>query len=397
MSTAYRLPDDNVIDADGHILEPPDVWEKYIDPQFRDRAIRVRLDSEGREYVEFGGHPSKYFDMRMLTILGSMGLSVEERNDLIKRKVTYRDAAPFGAMNAAERVQLLDQEGIVAAVLYPSIGIAWECEVEDLALSAAYCRAYNRWIADFCADSGGRLIPIAHISLGDGHEAARELQRAVQAGCRGAFLAPFTPTNKAHAHPDHDAFWAAAQDLDIVVGIHPTAEPPAKRVYQRFRGLQRADWYYNLLGGQGPQQAFFALWHYGLFDRFPKVKVALLESGAGWIGAALDRMDTTYETSLGRGLPLKEKPSVYFRRQCWISGDPDETALPLIIEHVGADRFFWATDFPHFDHPRNYLQELGRMVSSLSAPARRGVLGDNVARAYGLTVGKARNERLSEK
>ncbi|MGH7963884.1 MAG: amidohydrolase family protein, partial [Candidatus Binatia bacterium] len=83
---------------------------------------------------------------------------------------------------------------------------------------------------------------------------------------------------------------------------------------------------------------------------------------------------------------LKEKPSVYFRRQCWISGDPDETALPLIIEHVGAERFFWATDFPHFDHPRNYLQELGRMVSSLSEPARRNVLGDNVARAYGLKV-----------
>ncbi|MGH8010732.1 MAG: amidohydrolase family protein, partial [Candidatus Binatia bacterium] len=199
MSTAYRLPYDNIIDADGHILEPPDVWEHYIDPQFRDRAIRIRLDNDGREYVEFGGQPSKYFDMKMLTVLGTMGLSVEERNDLIKRKVTYREAATFGAMDATERVQLLDQEGLVAAVLYPSIGIAWECEVEDIELSAAYCRAYNRWIADFCADSGGRLIPIAHISLGDGQEAARELQRAVKAGCRGAFVAPFTPTNKAHA------------------------------------------------------------------------------------------------------------------------------------------------------------------------------------------------------
>jgi predicted TIM-barrel fold metal-dependent hydrolase len=126
------------------------------------------------------------------------------------------------------------------------------------------------------------------------------------------------------------------------------------------------------------------LFQYGLFDRFPGVKVVLLESGAGWIGAALDRMDTTYATHLGKTVPLKEKPSVYFKRQCWISGDPDEMALPLIIEHVGADRFFWATDFPHFDHPGNYLEELERQVASLSETARRNLLGDSVARVYKL-------------
>ncbi|MGH7960799.1 MAG: amidohydrolase family protein, partial [Candidatus Binatia bacterium] len=296
----------------------------------------------------------------------------------------YYESAVFGAMDPKQRVQLLDQEGLAAAILYPSISLAWECEVEDIDLSGAYCRAYNRWIVDFCSDSNGRLIPIAHISLGDPQEAARELERSAKAGCKGAFLAPFTPTNKAHAHPDHDRFWATAQELGVVIAIHPTAEPPTKRVYQRFRDMKWAMWYHNVLGGQGPQQAFFALWQYGLFDRFPTVKTAIVESGAGWIGAALDRMDTTYETSLGRTVPLKEKPSFYFKRQCWISGDPDETALALVIDHVGADRFFWATDFPHFDHPRNYLEELGRLVAPLSETARRGILGDNVIKAYGL-------------
>jgi len=382
MSTSYRLPYDNVIDADGHVLEPPDVWEKYIDPQLRDRTMRIRTNSQGHEYLEIDGRPSKFFDMRIFALVGTMGQSPEEAAKLVNR--SYHEVAPFGAMDAKERVQLLDQEGLVAAILYPTLGLAWECEVEDPELAAAYARAYNRWIIDFCSDSGGRLIPIAHISLADPHEAARELARCVKAGAKGAFLAPYTPTNKAHAHPDHEVFWAAAQDLDVVVGIHPTGEPPAKRVYQRFKDMKWAVWYHNVLGGQGPQQAFFALWQYGLFDRFPTVKVALLESGAGWIGAALDRMDTTYETSLGKTVPLKEKPSFYFRRQCWISGDPDETALPLIMEHVGADRFFWATDFPHFDHPRNYLEELGQLVSSLSEQSRQGILGTNVARAYGL-------------
>jgi predicted TIM-barrel fold metal-dependent hydrolase len=374
---------DKVIDADGHILEPPDVWEKYIDPKFRDRAIRIRLNEEGQEYLELDGRPSKFFNIKAFTLLGGMGRSQEEIVDVMRSK-RYVDAAPFGAMDPKERVQLLDQEGMRAAILYPSIGLTWECETEDPGLAMAYCRAYNRWIVDFCSDSGGRLVPIAHISLGDGHEAAAELERSVKAGCKGAFVAPFTITNKAHAHPDYDPFWTKAQELGVPIGIHPMAEHPSKRVYQRFKDMKWADWYHNVLGGQGPQQALFVLFQYGLFDKFPEVKVVLLESGAGWVGAALDRMDTTYETALGKSVPLKEKPSFYFKRQCWISGDPDEKALALIVEHVGNDRFFWATDFPHFDHPGNYLEALENLVTPLSETARWNLLGESVAKVYGL-------------
>ena len=95
-------------------------------------------------------------------------------------------------------------------------------------------------------------------------------------------------------------------------------------------------------------------------------------------------MDATYATALGTSVKLKEKPSDYFKRQCWISGDPDETALAHIIEHVGDDRFFWATDYPHFDHPGNYLDALENLVRPLSETARRNLLGDSVAKVYGL-------------
>lgn len=383
MTTLPYLNHNNIIDADGHILEPPDIWEKYIDPRYRDRAIRVCSSSDGQEYLEIEGHPSKFFNMKAFALLGSMGRDANEMTAIMKEK-KYVEAAPFGSMYAKERVQLLDREGLRAAILYPSIGLTWECETEDYGLSLAYAKAYNRWIADFCRDYKDRLIPIAHISLADGQEAANELERAVKDGCRGAFVAPFTISMKAHAHPDHDPFWAKAQDLNVPIGIHPMAEHPSKRVYQRFNDMKWADWYHNVLGGQGPQQALFALFQYGLFDRFPKVKVVLLESGAGWVGAALDRMDTTYETALGKSVPLKEKPSFYFKRQCWISGDPDEKALARIIEYVGNDKFFWATDFPHFDHPGNYLEALNNLVSTLPDGARKNLLGDSVAKVYGL-------------
>ncbi len=372
---------DNIVDADGHVLEPADLWERYMDPPLRDRALRLIVEKD-RDVIEIGGKPSRFLTATGLNmIFGGMG---KEDADLHDMTYDYLAGAPFGSTDPKERVALLDREGLAKAILYPSLGLAWECELEDPELHLAYARAYNRWICEFCSDTGGRLVAIAHISLADPVEAAAELERSVRAGAKGAFVSPYTLTRIPHAHTDHDPFWAKAQDLGVPVAIHPMAEHPKIRTYQRFDGMRQARWMQNALGMQGPQQAFYGLFQWGLFDRFPEIKTVVLESGAGWIGAALDRMDAIYETSLGDSVPLKEKPSFYFRRQCWISGDPDETALPLIIDHVGSDRFFWATDFPHFDHPRNYMDELERLVSGLSETSGRNLMGDAVPAAYDL-------------
>jgi len=87
---------------------------------------------------------------------------------------------------------------------------------------------------------------------------------------------------------------------------------------------------------------------------------------------------------MGRSVPLKEPPSFYFHRQCWVSGDPDEKAFGHILDFVGADRFFWASDFPHLDHPANYMEELEELVAPLSESTRRKLLGENVTFTYNL-------------
>ncbi len=159
-----------IIDADGHILEPPDTWEKYLEEKYRPRAIRIRRDEQGMEYLEYGGKPAAQMRHGVLHTLGAMGRRLDEMKPSAER--TYLDSAPFGSMDAKQRLRLLDQEGIDKAILYPTIGLLWEAEVEDPELSQAYCRAYNRWIVDFCRGSGGRLIPIAHLSLTDVDAAA---------------------------------------------------------------------------------------------------------------------------------------------------------------------------------------------------------------------------------
>ena len=373
------------IDCDGHILEPPDLWEQYLEPQYRERAIRIKTDDEGWEYFEFDGKPSRLCERGFPGILGAMG-----QPDIVPGPDRrYIDGAPLGSMNAKERVERIDGEGLAKAILYPTIGLLWESEVQDPEISAAYCRAYNRWIVDFCSESGGRLIPIAHLSGTDANQAAKELERAVKAGCKGAFFAPFTWTKKSHGHPDYDPVWAKAQELDVPLALHPTFEPIQFMPHGRFEELVPKEpidfnWYFDVLVAQNMQQAFVSLFHHGVFERFPTVKAVVLESQAGWIGYLLDRMDAVFEGPLAHSTQLKEQPSFYFQRQCWISADPDEKALQHIIEFVGADKFFWASDFPHPDHSDQYMPALKRLVTPLSETARQQVIGANVAEVYKL-------------
>ena len=376
-----RFPYDGTVDADGHVLEPGWLWEEYLEERYRDRALRIRTDAEGLEYLELDGRASERTTKGILGLLGAMG-DLEVKRGPDRR---YMDHIPFGGGDAKERIALLEQENLDLTVLYPTLGLLWECEVTDPELTVAYQRAYNRWIADFCRDSGGRLIPIAHLSLGDPAEAARELERAVKDGCRGAFVCPFTITRVPHGDPRHDAVFAAAQDLDVPLAVHPTFEPVAFNVHHRFDKFGWAVWYFNLFAGQGVQQAFATFFQFGVFERFPRLRVVVLESQAGWIGYFLDRADATFTgTPLGATVRLKEKPSYYFKRQCFISADPDERTIAALMPHVGEDKFFWASDYPHPDHPGAYLEELKGMVAPMTESGRRGILGENVARAYRL-------------
>jgi predicted TIM-barrel fold metal-dependent hydrolase len=393
----------NVIDCDGHILEPPDLWEKYIDPKFRDRAMRIRVGDDGFEYLEIDRRRAKMTVPGVLGSLGGMGKKIDDAKRIRELTLsgeikpediramtprpedTYMKGAAFGTMNMKDRIQLLDTEKMRIALLYPTIGLLWEAELFDPELSAAYCRAYNRWIADFCRDSGGRLVPIAHLSLGDPAEAAREFERAVKDGCRGAFVCPFTISRVPHGDAKHDVVFAAAQDLDVPLAIHPTFEPAEFGIHHRYDNFQWAAWYHDLFAGQGVQHAFGTLFQDGVFDKFPKLRVIVLEAQAGWIGYFLDRADAIYNgTTLGASVRLKEKPSFYFRRQCYISADPDERTIAALMPLIGEDKFFWASDYPHPDHPGNYLKELSELIAPMTESGKHAILGDNVQKAYKL-------------
>ena len=160
--------------------------------------------------------------------------------------------------------------------------------------------------------------------------------------------------------------FAAAQDLDVPFAIHPTFEP------QWTKGTRMGSWenvkqlrlLASVQASDGVRQQFTTLFDYGVFDKFPRLKVLVLESGGGWIGYWLDRIDAVYgHTFIGQRVPLEHKPSDYFRERVWICCDPDERTIPALAERFGVDRFMWASDFPHADHTPEYVDDLDELAT----------------------------------
>jgi predicted TIM-barrel fold metal-dependent hydrolase len=372
-----------VVDADGHVLEPADTWVKYLDPSYRDRAIRIARDDEGYEVLVIDGRPLKTL-RGQLGALG--GIAMDPRELLTRGQVSYAEGSPPGAYDPLARLRVMDGEGIDAVLLYPTIGICWEGHVADGNLATAYTRAYNRWLAEFCRTEPKRLYPVAHISLLDPAGAVAETVRARQDGCVGIYLSPDLAARGGRHFDDpvFSRFWETAQDLEMPIAFHVVV-----RDQQWFRQWLRKDPSDGLFGfaflAIDVMAAFTQMLCAGMFERYPRLKCAVLEAGSNWIVAWLDRLDHKYRV-MAHQTPIRMEPSAYFYRQCLISADPDESVTAEMIQHLGADYFIWASDYPHIDASFGVVRELREHLASLPEEARRKVLGENAARFYRLAA-----------
>jgi predicted TIM-barrel fold metal-dependent hydrolase len=372
------------VDADGHVLEPRDTWQQYIDPEFRDRAIRIDIDDRGDEVLLVDNRPLESL-RNSLASLGGIELDPAEALDRTKH-LHYEDGCPPGGYEPKARLEVMDAEGIDIALLYPTIGICWEGMVDDPALATAYTRAYNRYIVDFCSHNPRRLVPVAHISLIDPEGAVAEVRRAREAGCVAVYLSPdlAARSNRHLMDPVFDPFWATVSELDMPVGFHVVVrDRPFFRSWMPGRGQQGSELFFFAFLAIDVMAAFTQMLAGGVFERHPRLRCVVLESGATWISAWLDRMDHKYEV-MKTLTPTSMKPSDFFFRQCLVSADPDETVIAPIVDAVGADYFVWASDYPHIDASFGVVGEIRQRLSALKPVDQAKVLGLNALRFYNL-------------
>ena len=277
----------------------------------------------------------------------------------------------------------MDENGIDASVLYPSLGLNWQSECDDVALAAAHCRVYNDWITSFCSAYPERLLAAASISLKDVDEGLKEIKRAAKLGVRGIYLFPNPPNGIPYGDRYYDPFWAEVEDLGLPVGIHVSSTP--NYIGHQLipdAGFNNNTWFFSLMQKMDCQLCFVTFFHGGVFDRFPRLKIGVVESGCSWIAHMLDSMDAFAEEGPERDMQLK--PSEYFQRQCWITGEANERAFAAMAKIVGADRLHWGSDYPHEEGHAEPLKLLKQTLGDLTTAERGQILGENACALYGL-------------
>ena len=369
----------NVIDADGHILEPLDLWDKYMDPKYRDRAPRLITDNEsGKEKLLVEGQ-----QLGSDQGMGGIGGVGARQGEVKAAEMKYEEGRP-GGFDPHKRIPDMDSDGIDAAFLYPSMGL-FAGAVHEPGLAAALCRAYNRWLADYCKPYPDRLFGIAMLPMQSVEHAIEEMKFArKELGFKGAFLRP-NPYhgNKMINDPMYEPFWAAAEDVDMAIGFHEGGSSGMPTVgIDRFEG--RAAKHIVSHTMEMMLACLAVIWG-GVCEKHPKVRIGFLESGGGWVAPWLDRMDRHFDDQGFNDSGLTTRPSDLFRRNCWISFEPVEGSLNVLADYIGPNKIMWATDYPHRDGFFPGAPDMVRERLKGTSPAtQHGVLAGGAMGFYGL-------------
>ena len=288
-----------LISADSHMAEPADLWERDLPAKLRDRAPR-------------------FPDVRPL----------ETPMDL-----------RAGGWDARERLKDMALDGVAAEVLYTTKGNSvWH--PDDLELEEACVRVYNDFMIDFCDVNPDRLWGLGLISLYNIDHAVVEMERCKKEGLKGAAIWIAAPDALPYSSEHYERFWAAAQDMEVPLGMHINAratrrapDPPGLRQIHSVNG--------HKFDGMTSLAHLICS---GVMERYPRLEFAVAEIGIGWIPFWLQELDyySAARTKLARA------PSEYFRRQVTSTFISDAVGGHLLTEYEYlADCAVWSSDYPH--------------------------------------------------
>ena len=371
-----------VMDSDMHVQEPADLWTKYIEPKYRDQApVGTNNYLSDQDLVHEGRVISRF--RVQAPYQGGM---TDWFTDHYGRRKTYEDFDRRG-WDGRCQLEAMDAEGIDVGVLYPTRGLfAHAKEYDDDDFAAAISRAYNNWLADLCAADPKRMYGAAMLPAQNIQAAVEEVKRArEELGFIAVFLRPNPVRGRNWHNPCYDPLWAACEKYDMAVGFHegtPCELPVA--MGERFQGIHADLWMTEHVAAHPIEQMYacLSMIQGGVCERFPGLRVAFLEGNCSWVPFWLWRMDEHWEA---RQHVVKNRvpkaPSDYFKRQCFVGIEADETPGKYAIDWGAGNNIVFSTDFPHPDSkfPNSVKTLVGQ---SLSGEAKRKILWENCARLY---------------
>ncbi len=335
----------HVVDADAHVNPPPGMWRDYLSPQFRNLAPVVESDGEF-DYVVFEGHRRK---------LNLMSSQAGRKFNEYKNNGRLSDMR-LGGWMAPARLDDMDRDGIDVAVVFGGgpLGTGnFDLYVDSFA-------GYNRWAADFCGHDPRRLRQVGYIPMLDVDLAVQMMREAAKGGATAINIPAFPQSaaafNKADAQaqalsgdqqsarqyrdPEFDPLWKAACELDLAVTFHLGAR------VSRF--TDKTNFLPDISMGKVAMLEMVGILIYGgVFDRFPDLRVGLIESGCGWLPWAAEYMDRTWEMQRHwTECKIEHPPSYYYDRNIYASFINDPVGVQL-RHNTGCKNIMWSSDYPH--------------------------------------------------
>lgn len=351
-----------VITADTHAGASIDAYRDYLDPQYREDfdAWRGSYKNPAKKHV--GSKKNKNWD------------SEERLSDLLS-------------------------DGVVGEVIFPNtvppfydaaFHISAPPSPPQYKHQLAGIRAHNRWLAEFCAEQPERRAGIGLIHLNNIDDAIADVEWIARNNLRGGVLLPLPSPSEVHLkplnHPDYDRLWAAIQDTGLVMNQHSGQGSPSYGDGQGSKALWAMEMSFFI------QRGYTHLIMGGVFERFPKLRYILTESGSAWAPRLMQGMDAMYmawkagyigEIDTSKDPALKELPSFYARRNCWYGASFPSVADIKGRDAVGVDRVLWGNDYPHHEGCYPYSRENMRFAfSDISEKEVRMMLGENAAQLY---------------
>ena len=382
-----------IVDADCHVLEPPDIWKNWLPEKYQDKAPKLVKDVDGGDAWLFaGGEPDP------IGLVSTPGMPWDQFR---WTGVTYDDART-GCYNGAERLKDMDIDGVDAELLFApqrTIGHFLGDPDDDFVLAGV--EAYNNFLLEeFCAPDPARLIGLAQIPSLGVDSAVDTLRKAKARGFKGVVISCW-PSGGEGISDDDDPFWDAAADEGMPVCIHINLISRATRMKQREaagKGVSAA-FYGQSKEGKAKAKAVGSLGAVfttvastignliftGTFERFPELHIACIETGVGWLPHFIEQIDDRYWRNRSWGdIPISEPPSYYWHRNMSATFITDRAGI-AVRHAVGIDNMMWSSDYPHHGNDWPYSRKtIEDMMGHIPRGERQRIVGGNATRIFGL-------------
>ncbi|MDB5446649.1 MAG: amidohydrolase [Phenylobacterium sp.] len=364
-----------VFSADGHIVEPPDLFTANMPKSLAFHAIRGEVRDNYR-----------------MTVSGDKIIHrMRIRPDGNAEATAMRQLAPgekparkaLGHNNIEGRLQDMADEGIDAEIVFPSLGL-WTYCIEDIDAEMATCQIYNDWNAKFFGEHQDKFVRCGVLPVRDFANTESELKRLASMGFTSAMLPVVTPAGAPkYNNAGWDPIFHLAGELGIVFVLH-TGTGLESVVVERGPGGAVVNYTRQMNDGA---DAVMMLTAGGVLDRNPKSKIAIIEAGASWLPALAERMDEIYNAHYMLVQPkLSRMPSQIIRDQVACSFQYDRACIKA-RDVVGHQAFLWGSDYPHaegtFPNTQLVLPKLFEGID-ISEKEKADIIGGNAARLFRL-------------